>query len=429
VFLCSTSAQSLFVQMSEVSPSSVLKSDDCEGGAPSITIALEHEWVIYFDERQRKGLDRNTFNKSTNKLGEFCTVQGFWRYWNNLDVSKLPSNSNLRLFKKSINPSWEDPANVNGGKWAISVSREDTAQFWLNCVLTLIGEQFQHSKDLCGVVLAIRGQGNNIQLWNTDANADKQLLLQTELELRSCLKLNKDSPIRYIAHSATLDYNNLNRRNDRNSYKQTRGSTQSDDAPFTSPFIELTDMQDGNAAYPDENSTDSPKIRHRKSPSHSRVSVYKPDYTTSLKHRKSLSHSENWKPKATTPTTSSGTLTVSDDIRSPLSNSTPSPDTDSKHKRTPSNSRKNRRRARRLSHSQNFSKNKRSSTDTTKVLRKSSSMTGLHQAGKLIKNKYSRNAKSGHSLRCKVLFFTVLMLAILSVIWALYTIRGITFQV
>jgi hypothetical protein len=43
--------------------------------------------------------------------------QDFWRYWNNIELNRLPLNSNLRLFKKGIRPTWEDPKNVQGGKW------------------------------------------------------------------------------------------------------------------------------------------------------------------------------------------------------------------------------------------------------------------------------------------------------------------------
>ena len=54
---------------------------------------------------------------SVTKIGSFHSIQLFWRYWNNLPLSRLPSGSNVRFFKSGIEPTWDDPNNMNGGKW------------------------------------------------------------------------------------------------------------------------------------------------------------------------------------------------------------------------------------------------------------------------------------------------------------------------
>lgn len=105
-------------------------------------IPLQHEWVFYYDETQGKGLGKTQYENKLKTLGTFATVQvhimfqtswvnfanslglqEFWRYWNNINISSFPNNANLRLFKKGIMPTWEDPANAKGGRWVSIIRR------------------------------------------------------------------------------------------------------------------------------------------------------------------------------------------------------------------------------------------------------------------------------------------------------------------
>jgi len=55
--------------------------------------------------------------------------------------------SNYYLFKRGIEPAWEDPANSNGGRWSIQLPREknkmNVDKWWLDTMLTAIGETFE----------------------------------------------------------------------------------------------------------------------------------------------------------------------------------------------------------------------------------------------------------------------------------------------
>jgi hypothetical protein len=73
-------------------------------------------------------------------------------------------------------------------------------------LLALIGEQFAHSSDLCGAVLAIRHRGNTIQLWNK-TSSDPALLKKTEEDIATLLKLGKLAEMRYQVHKASHDWN------------------------------------------------------------------------------------------------------------------------------------------------------------------------------------------------------------------------------
>jgi len=81
---------------------------------------LETQWVFWFDKRVDQGgrsfTDEAQFASNLKIVGEFDTVQDFWRYFNHMrPASDLEFNSNYHLFKSGIKPMWEDPVNTNGG--------------------------------------------------------------------------------------------------------------------------------------------------------------------------------------------------------------------------------------------------------------------------------------------------------------------------
>ena len=45
-------------------------------------------------------------------------TQKFWEYYNSIsDLSKDSDALNVQLFKSDVQPLWEAPENVSGGKW------------------------------------------------------------------------------------------------------------------------------------------------------------------------------------------------------------------------------------------------------------------------------------------------------------------------
>lgn len=61
---------------------------------------------------------------------------------------------------------WEDDQNKHGGRWLISVPKylrpSELDCIWLDVILCLIGEAFEHSEDICGAVVNIRPRGHKI---------------------------------------------------------------------------------------------------------------------------------------------------------------------------------------------------------------------------------------------------------------------------
>eukprot|EP00668_Euglena_longa_P001160 GGOE01001381.1.p1 GENE.GGOE01001381.1~~GGOE01001381.1.p1 ORF type:complete len:579 (+),score=172.54 GGOE01001381.1:54-1739(+) len=121
---------------------------------------LENEWSFWFDETAKK--------QTLIELGSFNTVQGFWAYWNNLNVGIMRDNCNLSLFKKGTKPVREDPMNREGGRWVVSdLPKNQRVKFWSKMVMLMIGEQLDDDSDniVCGALFVTREGGDMMQLW------------------------------------------------------------------------------------------------------------------------------------------------------------------------------------------------------------------------------------------------------------------------
>eukprot|EP01124_Arcella_intermedia_P009281 TRINITY_DN16049_c0_g1_i2.p1 TRINITY_DN16049_c0_g1~~TRINITY_DN16049_c0_g1_i2.p1 ORF type:complete len:459 (-),score=113.66 TRINITY_DN16049_c0_g1_i2:60-1436(-) len=169
--------------------------------------ALEHAWSFYFDEKGKGTLEKLTASSRGSNDGEkespcspgngsggnsilivgsFATVQEFWCYWNNLEISKLPDNSNIRILKSNLSPSMEDVSS--GGKWIVPCEKDQLEQKWLLLVLSLIGGHFDD--EISGTLLSIGRRLSTITLWSR--STDKQILSKSETYLTDLLSIPKD---------------------------------------------------------------------------------------------------------------------------------------------------------------------------------------------------------------------------------------------
>jgi len=180
-----------------------IESHQSSGPLEKIIIPLENEWSIFFDVRQKRGCDFNRYENCCTKIGTFNSVQTFWQYWNNFMDVTFPDDSNIRLFKNNIKPMWEDPANIRGGQISLWSPKKDTPRLWLDLVLSVIGEQFEHGYSLCGVVLSTRPQKDRITVW-VHSNHSKTLVEQMTEQLKVLLNLNNKVEVKYEPHQNNI---------------------------------------------------------------------------------------------------------------------------------------------------------------------------------------------------------------------------------
>jgi translation initiation factor 4E len=76
-----------------------------------------HEWTLWFTKPPSgKG---DNWNDLLKEVVTFDSVEEFWGVYNNITAcSDLGLKSDHHLFKKGVQPEWEDAQNKYGGKWS-----------------------------------------------------------------------------------------------------------------------------------------------------------------------------------------------------------------------------------------------------------------------------------------------------------------------
>jgi len=124
---------------------------------------LFHHLYLYFylfcvrSQKASRGMNCQDYNSQLKPLGSFNTVQGFWRYWNNIvDPSRFPNDSNLRLFKRGIKPMWEDASNIHGGRWVWSTLDLDFSLLLLFVIMIIRTHWIHLCCWICCLILVYR---------------------------------------------------------------------------------------------------------------------------------------------------------------------------------------------------------------------------------------------------------------------------------
>ncbi|MCL4121463.1 UNVERIFIED_CONTAM: hypothetical protein GTU68_025151 [Idotea baltica] len=132
---------------------------------------LQNMWTLWFFKQDSS----RSWEESQMIVASFQTIEDFWALYNHIELaSKLKAGCDYSLFKYGIKPMWEDKRNNKGGRWIINLSKHQRATeldiFWLEMLLLLIGEAFEeHSDEVCGAVVNIRGKGDKVGVWTRDA--------------------------------------------------------------------------------------------------------------------------------------------------------------------------------------------------------------------------------------------------------------------
>uniref|UniRef100_A0A8C4TDQ3 Eukaryotic translation initiation factor 4E family member 1B n=1 Tax=Erpetoichthys calabaricus TaxID=27687 RepID=A0A8C4TDQ3_ERPCA len=92
-------------------------------------------WALWFYKNDKS----KTWQANLQLITKFDTVEDFWALYNHIQVaSKLSSGCDYSLFKDGIEPMWEDRRNKCGGRWLITLSKQqrhtELDKFWLETV-------------------------------------------------------------------------------------------------------------------------------------------------------------------------------------------------------------------------------------------------------------------------------------------------------
>ncbi|XP_044739125.1 eukaryotic translation initiation factor 4E-1A-like isoform X2 [Chrysoperla carnea] len=165
---------------------------------------LEHTWTLWYYENDRN----KDWEANQREVTSFSTAEDFWSIYTHVKpAGELRQGCDYALFKKGIRPMWEDKHNKKGGRWLISLEKKQRVQeldkYWIEILLCLIGEAFEHADEVCGAVVNIRGKGDKIALWTADASNTKAVL-EIGKTLKERLKISPKITIGYQIHKDTM---------------------------------------------------------------------------------------------------------------------------------------------------------------------------------------------------------------------------------
>lgn len=137
---------------------------------PNSKYPLEASWCFWFFKNNRE----NQWKDNLILLSTVDYVEDFWSVYNHLKpVEYMSDGCDYMLFKKGIEPMWEDKRNENGGRWLLNIEKRSCTNFlnslWLNSLLSLIGSHYDDETSYVnGVVLNKRLKTNKIALWTNN---------------------------------------------------------------------------------------------------------------------------------------------------------------------------------------------------------------------------------------------------------------------
>lgn len=97
---------------------------------------LNSPWTLYFTPPSRG--QNNTWMDMVKEVATVDKVETFWSLFKNVPApADLSIGSSYYLFRKNIQPQWEDVQNKDGGKWELNLPRDELARMneaWLHTV-------------------------------------------------------------------------------------------------------------------------------------------------------------------------------------------------------------------------------------------------------------------------------------------------------
>ena len=134
-------------------------------------MSFEDSWTLFYMDRVAAGMEE--FHPHV--VYEISSVETFWRTMNNIpSVTRLDIGCNYMLFRKGVEPRWEDARNRNGGSWSLQFQtardKDDTVDaVWDRLCAATVGEAWAPAvrPTVVGVVAKRRERYIVMQVWVT----------------------------------------------------------------------------------------------------------------------------------------------------------------------------------------------------------------------------------------------------------------------
>ena len=186
-------------EIPKVQENSEAKSPILEQNVQEKDHTFHSEWTFWFDQSKSSKKPEDTFEEVVVKLGSFNDIKVFWSLYTHIAKPEtIPAGSNLRLFRGSILPSWENFAE--GGCWIVRFSKNIRPNhIWEELVFSAIGERFEDDA-IAGVVISKRKQDDYVSVWVKDNN----LRFRVGEKMKQILNLDVNAHIEYKFNSHSI---------------------------------------------------------------------------------------------------------------------------------------------------------------------------------------------------------------------------------
>ena len=171
-------------------------------GIPS-DLQLHRSWSIWYDNP--KMVAGGDWKDCLRNIGTFKTVGEFWRIFNHIKLpSQVPVQSNYSVFCENVEPTWEDPANSDGGKFILTISKKESRtgkcdKFWLFTLMAMLGETLDASgSEILGAVVSVRKSESRVSLWLKGTNKDT--CERVGEKWKKTLEMDSSMVIKFQAH-------------------------------------------------------------------------------------------------------------------------------------------------------------------------------------------------------------------------------------
>jgi hypothetical protein len=141
----------------------------------TIETFLNDVWTFYFHDPY----SNDWTNESYKLLGTISTVEEFWQHYSL--VKDNVSKGIFFIMRDYVFPSWDDPANLDGGCLSIKVLKENVPSFFEDIAIKLLGESLlkndkSHWNKINGISTSPKKHFCIIKIWvKSDLMCNKDL--------------------------------------------------------------------------------------------------------------------------------------------------------------------------------------------------------------------------------------------------------------
>lgn len=118
-------------------------------------------------------------------------------------LQNIRTITDLSLFKDGIEPMWEDPMNLNGGKWIIKIKKNTAEQRLFESLFVWMALIPFKTMEVNGIVVSVRGHHTILSLWTKTCPNEKEMADQ-EQEIRENLELKPVIPVSFKGNDESL---------------------------------------------------------------------------------------------------------------------------------------------------------------------------------------------------------------------------------